>query len=101
VRGIFDVYVGISVIFRDRFRRAGRRGAARAPQPQRRRVQNHVNHLVQRARKVRSRGCRREAPQGTGVESSSLIRSYQDGEEKATTFKSRTICGASFRIRLL
>ncbi len=32
---------------------------------------------------------------GTGVESSSLILSYQDGEENATTFKSRTICGAN------
>lgn len=43
----------------------------------------------------------REAPVGTGVESSSLILSYQDGEEKATTFSSLTICGANVRIRLL
>ena len=43
----------------------------------------------------------REAPHGTGVESSSLMLSHHDGEANAIALSSRTICGASARIRLL
>jgi hypothetical protein len=43
----------------------------------------------------------REAPQGTGVESSSLMLSHHDGEQNATALRNLTICGASARMRLL